>query len=134
MTVDAATMTITEPAEDPLAAFMRLVDGLAQRHAEPTVQRSVPRYPFNVPVAVHVQSPSGHRDALADAWAQDLSYEDITLLAPIKLPHDKRLFVNFEPVIGKPRFIQIRLTYSRKLVDGIFMSGGSFVWPQNGAG
>ena len=64
MTTNVTTMAIAEPAEDPLAAFMRLVDGLAQRHAEPTVQRSVPRYPFNVAVAIHVQSLSGRRTAL----------------------------------------------------------------------
>ncbi len=122
------TSTATTLADEKYLAFKRLVEGVADRYEQKAKRRQVPRYPFNVQVAVCEQSAGGAWVHFADAWAQDLSFEGIGLLATLALPNHRPLAINFEPVLGQKRLIRLRLSYCDKLIPGIYRTGGSFLF------
>ena len=119
---------------DLSAAINRLVEGIAAKEAKLAEQRSVARYSFNIPIALcpEVRNvPSPHE---ISAWALNISYEGIGLLTTNRLPPESAYYVNFEPLIGRACYVRIDLAYTKKLIDGVYQSGGRFLIPNSEIG
>ena len=120
--------TLIAQKDERYLAFKRLVEAVAEHHHQKSNDRQVPRYPFNVRVAICEKSAGGAWVRLTDAWAQDLSFEGIGLLATVRLPNHRPLAVNFEPVLGRSRLIRFSLSYCDNLIPGLYRTGGSFLF------
>lgn len=90
------------------------------------LDRSNYRYQMNVPVALCSRSESGRIVHICHAWALDLSEQEIGLLTLNKFNVNDQIYVNFEPAIGKPRHIVVKITSCRKLFGQLFRLNGQF--------
>ncbi len=124
MSEEAATIS----AESQKAAVRSLVDGLVKRQRDAVERRGDVRFPFNVPVSLHRITASGSRVYYVSAWAIDLSQSGIGLLTTERIPKEMMVFVNFEPATGRPCFLKLRIVHSKSLIQGIYMSGGLFMF------
>lgn len=104
-----------------------VVQELRAFEARNVSERSIRRYQMNVPVALCTRSESGRIAHICQAWAQDLSEQEIGLLTLNKFIVDDQIFVNFEPASGKPRHIVIKITSCRKLFGQLFRLSGQFI-------
>lgn len=104
-----------------------VVQELRAHEARNVSDRSSHRNQMNVPVALCLRNESGRIAHICQAWAQDLSEHKIGLLTLNKFNVNAQIFVNFEPAIGKPRHIIVKVTSCRKLFDQLFRLSGQFI-------
>ena len=104
-----------------------VVQELRAFEARNVSERSIHRYQMNVPVALCTRSESGRIAHICQAWAQDLSEQEIGLLTLNKIIVNEQIYVNFQPAIGRPRHIIIKITSCRKLFGQLFRLSGQFI-------
>ena len=116
-------------SEDELAdAVKRLVDQLAQRQTKTDERRSCQRHPFNLPVEICTKNHRGTIDQEMMAWALNLSYQGIELISSRTILPSDSMLINFEPAIGHKCCVPVKLVHTSKLVNGVYLSGGEFLF------
>jgi hypothetical protein len=110
----------------------RLIEGLAAQQASMAESRTVKRFLLNVAVSIH--SCVNGTNHVFGGWAGEASYEGLSILTTFELFPGRELNVNFEPAVGHPCHMPVKLTHCDKRVGGIYRSGGNFCYDDAPAG